>query len=95
MNFCASHPRVPRCSTWNLQLCNVWFESLDYTASQIHINGSNAVYEADGGVTICISERDPGAPNWLRTLWAIPSCNCFCMRLVGAEGVRGGARYGA
>jgi Protein of unknown function (DUF1214) len=81
--LCLSMPRIPHCSTWNLQLCNVWFESLDYTASQIHINSNNAVYEANGGVTICIAQRDPRAANWLRTLGH--TSGLLCMRLVGAE----------
>jgi hypothetical protein len=76
-------PRIPRCSTWNLQLCNVWFESLDYTTSQIHVNSSNAVCEEDGSVVIYVSQTDPGAPNWLRTLGH--TSGLLCMRLVGAD----------
>jgi hypothetical protein len=81
--LCLSMRRIPRCATWNLQLCNVWFESLDYTTSQIHINSSNAVYDADGGVMVCVSQRDPHAPNWLRTLGH--KSGLLCMRLVGAD----------
>lgn len=60
--------RIPECSTWGLQINNVWTESLDYTQAPIHINKRNAHCDADGGVTIVVSERDPGRPNWLRTL---------------------------
>ena len=80
--LCLSIPRIPHCSTWNLQLCNVWFESLDYTTSRIHINSRNAVYDPNGGVTICISQSDPQAPNWLHTLGH--TSGVLCMRLVGA-----------
>jgi hypothetical protein len=61
-------PTIPECTTWGLQLNNLWTESLDYTQAPIHLNKTSAHYDADGGVTIVVSERDPGRPNWLRTL---------------------------
>ncbi|MCA9502142.1 MAG: hypothetical protein H6748_16635 [Spirochaetaceae bacterium] len=60
-------PTIPECSAWGFQLNNVWTESLDYTRAPIHLNKRTAHYDADGGVTIVVSERDPGRPNWLRT----------------------------
>jgi hypothetical protein len=27
--------QIPECVTWNFQVCNVWFESLDYTIAQV------------------------------------------------------------
>ncbi|MBY0400558.1 hypothetical protein K2X89_09705 [Myxococcota bacterium] len=60
--------KIPECTTWGFQLNNLWTESLDYTQAAIHLNRSSAHYDADGGVTIVVSERDPGVPNWLRTL---------------------------
>lgn len=59
---------IPECTTWGLQINNLWTESLDYTQARIHLNKSNAQLNADGGVTIIVSERDPGHPNWLRTM---------------------------
>jgi hypothetical protein len=59
---------IPDCTTWGLQINNLWTESLDYTQAQIHLNKSNAQLNADGGVTIIVSERDPGRANWLRTM---------------------------
>jgi hypothetical protein len=59
---------IPECTTWGLQLNNVWTESLDYTQAQIHLNKATARTNADGSVTIIVSERDPGRPNWLRTM---------------------------
>lgn len=77
-----SVPHVPNATTWNCQLCNVWLESLDYTFAQIHLNSRTATYDADGGVTMIVSESDPGHPNWLHTLGH--RHGALCMRLVGA-----------
>jgi hypothetical protein len=60
-------PTLPECKAWGLQINNVWTESLDYTRAPIHLNQTTAHYEPDGGVTVVVSERDPGRPNWLRT----------------------------
>ncbi|MEZ4282906.1 MAG: hypothetical protein R3F21_25190 [Myxococcota bacterium] len=59
---------IPDCTAWGFQLNNLWTESLDYTQAPIHLNKASAHYDADGGVTIVVSERDPGRPNWLRTM---------------------------
>jgi hypothetical protein len=59
---------IPECTTWGLQINNLWTESLDYTQAQIHLNKSNTQLNSDGGATIIVSERDPGRPNWLRTM---------------------------
>jgi hypothetical protein len=74
---------VPKATTWNCQLCNVWLESLDYTIAQIHLNSRNATYDADGGVTMIVSDGDPQHPNWLQTLGH--AHGALCMRLVGAS----------
>ena len=82
---------IPDCITWNFQLCNVWFESLDYTIAQVHLNSRTAVYRADGGVTMVVSGSDPGHPNWLRTLGH--DHGTLCLRLVGAsEALRANTR---
>jgi len=59
---------VPDCTTWGLQINNLWTESLDYTQAQIHLNKDSAHYNGDGSVTVIVSERDPGRPNWLQTM---------------------------
>jgi hypothetical protein len=74
---------IPDCITWNFQLCNVWFESLDYTAAPVHLNSRNAIYRAERSATIVVSATDPGVPNWLRTLGH--NHGTMCMRLVGAS----------
>jgi hypothetical protein len=76
--------KVPPCRTWNLQLCNVWMESLDYTTGRIHVNSQTAKADPDGGVTIVAAERDPGHPNWIATQGH--TSGTVVMRLVGAAG---------
>ena len=55
----------PECATWNFVLANHWLESLDYTASRIHVNKHTAYYRPDGSVRIVVCPEDPGLPNWL------------------------------
>lgn len=74
--------RLPACRFWNLQLNNWWMESLDYRHHRVHINQHDARPDADGGVTIVISARNPGHPNWLET--AGHDRGTMCMRWVGA-----------
>lgn len=75
--------KVPDCSFWNLQINNYWMESLDYRYHQICINKHQAVYDANGGMTLVLSERDPGVPNWLQT--AGVRQGTMCLRWVGAK----------
>ena len=60
--------KMPDCTAWGFQLNNLWTESLDYTQAVVHLNKQSACLDPDGGVTIIVSERDPGRPNWLRTM---------------------------
>ena len=76
-------PTIPECTTWGLQINNLWTESLDYTQAPIHLNKTSAHYDTDGGVTIVVSERDPGRPNWLRTMGHRSGTANF--RLMGAK----------
>lgn len=57
----------PECHYWNLQLGNLWAESLDYEFRQIHVNSGGAKYEPDGSVRIIVAHEDPGQGNWLDT----------------------------
>ncbi|GAB2467264.1 hypothetical protein GCM10027082_18600 [Comamonas humi] len=75
--------QVPDCSFWNLQINNYWMESLDYRYHQICINKHQAHYDDKGGVTLVLSERDPGMPNWLQT--AGVRQGTLCLRWVGAK----------
>ena len=67
----------PRCDHWNFQLNNHWMESLDYRYHQIHLNKHTAHYEPDGSVRIFVAHRDPGHPNWIRTLGHDRGTMCF------------------
>jgi len=74
--------RVPDCRFWNLQINNWWMESLDYRHQRIHLNKHSAQLDADGGVTMVLSHRDPGHANWLHTTGH--DIGTMCLRWVGA-----------
>lgn len=73
---------LPECDFWNLQINNYWMESLDYRHHTICINKHSARYDANGGVTLILSARNPGKPNWLDT--AGHRNGTMCWRWVGA-----------
>ena len=75
--------KVPECDFWNLQINNYWMESLDYRYHRICFNKHQATYDQDGGVTLVLSERDPGVANWLQT--AGIRQGTLCLRWVGAS----------
>lgn len=53
---------------WGFQLCNFWYEPLDYGSDWAHRNNATAVADEDGSVTLVISERRPPAGldrNWI------------------------------
>ncbi|SOY60218.1 conserved hypothetical protein [Cupriavidus taiwanensis] len=74
--------RVPECEFWNFQINNYWMESLDYRYHDICLNKHGARLNTDGGVTVILSARDPGLPNWLET--AGHGNGTMCWRWVGA-----------
>lgn len=76
-------PVIPKCQTWNIQLCNYWMESLDYRYHRIHLNKSTAHYEDDGTVRVYIAHHDPKHPNWLTTTGLSQGTMLF--RWIGAE----------
>jgi len=43
-------------------------ESLDYRYFTICINKASAHYNPDGSVTVTVSHKDPGVPNWIRSM---------------------------
>jgi hypothetical protein len=57
---------VPDCPYWNFQLGNWWMESLDQRRA-ITVNKHTATLDDDGGLTIVVADRDPGARNWIDT----------------------------
>lgn len=56
----------PRCAYWNIQLANVWAESLD-TRRPVWRNHTTVTPEPDGSVRVVVAHHDPGHPNWLDT----------------------------
>jgi hypothetical protein len=74
--------RVPACDFWNFQINNYWMESLDYRYHDICVNKHSARLDGNGGVTIVLSARDAGQPNWLET--AGHHHGTMCWRWVGA-----------
>ena len=58
---------VAECLYTNIQLANVWMESLDYASRQTSLNHATAHVDADDRVRYVISLRDPGVQNWLDT----------------------------
>lgn len=58
---------VPDCEGWNFQLNNIWMESLEYRYNKVHVNNKSASYNADGTVTIIISDTQPDTGNWINT----------------------------
>lgn len=52
---------------WGVDVTNYWFEPLSWPSGRSHVNNHTAVREADGSVRIILSDRNPGAPNWIDT----------------------------
>jgi len=52
---------------WNVQLGNLWFQSLDYQYRQTSLNSTQVQRDSDGKYRIVIAHTDPGVANWLDT----------------------------
>ena len=50
---------------WSIQLMDTFYNALDFRTRQCSLNGTFAVPDADDIVRICVSQHDPGIPNWL------------------------------
>ena len=53
------------CRYWSLQVGDRWFQA--HPDRNMNINDRQVVANSDETVTIVLSERDPGRPNWLGT----------------------------
>lgn len=65
-------PKIPECENWNLQINNVWMESLDYRFHQIHFNKHTAQENNNSAVTMVLTHQNPKTQNpnilnWLNT----------------------------
>ena len=58
--------RPPECAYWNIQLCNVWAESLD-PRRQVWRNHRSATVDDDGVARFTIAPDEPATGNWLDT----------------------------
>jgi len=58
---------LPRARYWQIQLCDPWFETMDYANRQTSLNGRQAHVDSDGRFRCVVAHRDPGVPNWLDT----------------------------
>jgi Protein of unknown function (DUF1254)/Protein of unknown function (DUF1214) len=57
----------PDARYWQMQLCDVWFRTMDYATRQSGLNHQQARLDKDGKARIVIAHRDPGVQNWLDT----------------------------
>src|SRR5262245_4389887 len=57
----------PDARYWQIQLCDLWFRTMDYATRQTSLNHHQARLDADGHFRCVIAHRDPGVPNWLDT----------------------------
>jgi len=57
----------PKCDYWNLQLGNIWAESLDYRFRKVHVNNGSVAPNEDGSFQLIVAHEDPAHPNWLDT----------------------------
>ncbi len=57
----------PDARYWQIQLCDIWFRTLDYATRQTSLNHAQAHVDPDGRFRCVIAHRDPGIQNWLDT----------------------------
>jgi hypothetical protein len=65
---------VPECRYWNLQLGDIWYQSLDWVNHQSSLNDFQAVVDDDGVFRAVVAHRDPGVANWLDTVGTAQGC---------------------
>jgi hypothetical protein len=65
---------IPECSYWEIQLGDVWYQSLDWWNRQSSLNGDQAVVSADGVFRTVIAHHDLGVTNWLDTTGSTQGC---------------------
>ncbi len=73
----------PDCAYWNVQLGNIWAESLDYRFQRVHLNSGAAALRDDGSFQLAVAREDPGHPNWIST--AGHARGTMCLRWVLAS----------
>lgn len=58
---------LPDARYWQVQLCDVWFRTMDYVTRQTGLNAAQARVDSDGKLRLVVAHRDPGVQNWLDT----------------------------
>ena len=55
----------PDCLYWNIQVGDMWYQSLDFVNLPATMNDSQARIDPDGMLRVVISHQDPGIQNWI------------------------------
>lgn len=58
---------VPDARYWQIQLCDVWFRTMDWATRQTGLNHAQAYVHPDGRARFVIAPSDPGIQNWIDT----------------------------
>jgi hypothetical protein len=58
---------LPEARYWQVQLCDVWFRTMDWATHQTGLNHTQARVDSDGRFRVVIAHRDPGIQNWIDT----------------------------
>ena len=58
---------VPDARYWQIQLCDVWFRTMDWATRQTGLNHSQSFVHPDGRARFVIAHQDPGVQNWIDT----------------------------
>jgi len=62
---------VPDARYWQIQLCDVWFRTMDWATHQTSLNHAQSYIHPDGRARFVIAHQDPGVQNWIDT-WGHP-----------------------
>jgi len=58
---------VPEARYWQIQLCDVWFRTMDWATRQTGLNHTQLRVDPDGRARVVVAHHDPGIQNWLDT----------------------------
>ncbi len=57
--------KPPACRMWGIQLCNTWWESMEFATRQTSLNSHQARLDPDGLFRGVVAHHDPGFANWI------------------------------
>ncbi len=58
---------IPDARYWQIQLCDVWFRTMDWATRQTGLNHTQARVDTDGKARFVIAHKDPSVQNWIDT----------------------------